>query len=380
MRLLHLADLHLGWEPTGWPASQASGRRERRDGLLARVVDVALTERPDVVILAGDLFEHFDPPPMLVEYALRQLRRLEAAGIQLVTVPGNHDEITYASSVYRMRGREWPGLLVTRPLVGHAATIRIDQDDLHIYGLAFTGGVTPAAQPLRDFPRLAADGMHVAVFHGTLGLPASSERSLPLDAGALAAAGYDYVALGHIHRPLRRQLPRGPAVYAGCNEGKGFDDPGVPFLTFVTWAGGEAKVDEVPIAVQAIRTTEVELTLFDAAEDVEDAVAALADADAIQRVRFTGSSNLPELDLPAILARHAGSFYHLELDDASAAFAPELLRRWAAEATIRGAFVARMERRMVEAENDEQREILARALRLGVAALRGPLHPNGERA
>ncbi|WP_324667949.1 hypothetical protein [Geochorda subterranea] len=48
--------------------------------------------------------------------ALEQFRRLEAAGVRVVTVPGNHDEITCADSVYRERASEWPGLLVQSPV------------------------------------------------------------------------------------------------------------------------------------------------------------------------------------------------------------------------------------------------------------------------
>jgi DNA repair protein SbcD/Mre11 len=102
--VLHLADLHLGWTPRGLPSEMAASVRRRRDALLGQAVDVALAERVDLVVIAGDLFESYRPEPALVDDALAQLRRLTAAGIALVTVPGNHDELTYARSVYR-RGR-----------------------------------------------------------------------------------------------------------------------------------------------------------------------------------------------------------------------------------------------------------------------------------
>ncbi len=55
-----------------------------------------------MVIIAGDLFETHKPEPALVEEVVAQLERLERAGVAVVTVPGNHDEITYADSVYRV--------------------------------------------------------------------------------------------------------------------------------------------------------------------------------------------------------------------------------------------------------------------------------------
>ena len=60
-------------------------------------------------MIVGDLFETHCPEEPLVAAAVAQLRRLEQAGIPVVTVPGNHDEITYPNSVYQTRRDDWPG-------------------------------------------------------------------------------------------------------------------------------------------------------------------------------------------------------------------------------------------------------------------------------
>src|SRR5690606_42061096 len=72
-----------------------------------------------------------------------------------------------------------------------------------------------ARPPLPPFPtrrssdlRLDRDGVHLAVFHGSLDWDAG-DRSLPLMSPALAAAGYDYIALGHIHRPGEKKVGPG---------------------------------------------------------------------------------------------------------------------------------------------------------------------------
>ncbi len=397
MRLLHLADLHLGWQPASWPPVRAAQRRERRDGVLQRAVDVALERGVDAVVVAGDLFETFDPPEPLVERALAQLRRLAAAGVLVVTVPGNHDEITYSASVYRRRRDAWPGILVTNPLPELVASVPIGGDTLHLVSLAFTGGVTPARAPLRDFPTVEEPGFRLAAFHGTLGLP-GGERSLPLDAAALAAAGYHYVALGHIHQASRTALPAGPAVYPGCLEGKGFDDPGVAHLTLVAWDGRSATVDELPFDVQPIRDAAIDVTQLDDARAIDERIEALADGDAVQRVRLEGGLHLAGFDPAAVQARHEASFFHLEVDDRSTVVAADVLERWAAEPTIRGAFVERMLRRLDEAtergagvgagagaeDGDDgrpaaDRAIVERALRYGVGALHARRGDEGGR-
>src|SRR5690606_18200460 len=108
---------------------------------------------------------------------ISDLKRLIDNGIAVVTVPGNHDEITYADSVYRIHAERWPGVLVQNPMPAHVATLDVHGTPVYVYGLAYTGGLTRARPPISEFPRLDAHGVHVAVFHGSLDWDAG-DRSL----------------------------------------------------------------------------------------------------------------------------------------------------------------------------------------------------------
>jgi len=369
MRVLHLADLHLGWWP-GWLEDRAGARQRERDSLLERAVNYAVASPNGIglVLIAGDLFETHQPEPGLVGTVLRQLRRLEAAGVQLVTVPGNHDEITYHNSVYRVYGREWPGLLVENPHPEPVARLDVGGETCHIYSLAYTGGVTRAATPLNTFPRRADPGWHLGVFHGALDWNAG-DRSLPLASSGLAQAQYDYVALGHLHGHRVVHLPSGPAVYAGCVEGKGFTDPGVGFLTVVDLQPGRVGVEPVPVGSRPLMTRTVEMT--DSAEELEAAVCRLADPEAMVRVVFTGVGNF-EPDLDGLAKGLAPLFYHLELVDHTSALSEGMLGAYARELTIRGMFVRRLQEQLAALTDDERANVVRRALRRGLASLERP--------
>jgi len=378
MRLLHLADLHLGWRPPGWPEERAAERRRRRDGVLERAVDVALAEGVQLAIVAGDLFDTFDPDDACVEAALAQLRRLADGGALPVTVPGGHDEITYGNSVYRRHRERWPGLLVTEPWPAHVASLDLAGEAVHLYGMAYTGGVTAAGLPVRDFPRLEQPGVHIAAFHGALGAAARGTRGLVLDEEGLAAARYHYVAMGSLHDPLQHRFPAGPAVYPGSPEAMGFGDGGCGALTLVEWTGEGLEVQSLAVPVQAVRDARLDLTPVDDIAEVDAFIAERADPDTVQRVRLTGALWLPDLDASALEERHGAAFFHLEVRDEVGELAPELLRRWGQEASVRGAFVARMLERM-EGAGVAGRERLARSLRWGIAALGDGPPPGGER-
>jgi len=376
-RLLHLADLHLGWTPRGLPSDVAASVRRRRDALLGQAVELALAERVDLVVIAGDLFESYDPESALVAEALRQLQRLTDAGVALVTVPGNHDELTYARSVYRRAAAGWPGVLVTRPDPGPVADLRLAGEPVQVTSLAYVGGVTPALEPLRAFPR-GGDGIALAVFHGTLvgphvrpGDPFGGGRSLPLDQRALAAAGFAYVALGHLHVPQEVALPAGGlAVYPGCVGGKGPSDPGAADWTLVEIGRSGARVRRVRADVAPVWTRDVDVGGFDDADGLAAHVRGLGTAATWGRVRLVGALTF-EID-PTRLAERAGdAFLRLEVDDATTRIAPELLSRWAAQPTVRGEFVRRLRARLEAADDERERAVVTRALRYGLHALAG---------
>ena len=411
INLLHLADLHLGWRPRfiSDPAAAATYASER-DGLLDQAVELALDPAHDVagVIIAGDLFDDHLPDDALAERVVGALGRLVAAGIALVTVPGNHDEVTYPNSVYRQHEGAWPGLLITAPGFGHAGTVELRGVPVHFYGLAYTGGVTPVAGPLRDFARRddLPPGLHVAVLHGTLtgggGLPAAwvdDERSLPLDAAALAAAGYDYVALGHIHRPsvgggsgdLGGLAGAGGCErcrYAGLVAGLGFDDPGSGRLTLVglepgAGAGGSAAIDYRDLEVRVRRFAETEVDLGGLAGEEALAAARRAGttvpAGSLVRLRLKGEVSVveaaggPDLASLAAAAGGAGGHLHVEVEDLTEAEVGEgQLAAVADEPTVRGFFARRLAAQLAAARRAGNAEGEAAALaawRAGLAAL-----------
>lgn len=376
-RLLHLADLHLGWTPRGLPGDLATNVRRRRDALLGQAVDVALAERVDLVVIAGDLFESYQPEAALVAATLAQLRRLTSAGIALITVPGNHDELTYARSVYRREGARWPGVLVTRPDPGPVADLRLAGERVQVTSLAYVGGVTPTLAPLRVFPR-EAGGVALAVFHGTLvgahvrpGDPFGGGRSLPLDQRALGDAGFAYVALGHLHVPQEVPLAGGGlAVYPGCVGGKGPGDEGAAHWTLAELGSGAARTRRIVGDVAPVWTRAVDVGTFDDVDALAGHVRGLGTADTWARVRLVGALAF-EVDPEALAERAGDAFLHLEVEDATTSIAPVLLDRWATQPTVRGEFVRRLRARLEAADDERERAVVSRALRRGLHALAG---------
>jgi exonuclease SbcD len=93
MKLLHFADLHLGVENYG-SLNPSTGLSTRVDDFLHAfdtIIDVAIAEKVDTVLFAGDAFKNRDPSPTLQRMFARRIRRLAEAQIPTVLLTGNHD-------------------------------------------------------------------------------------------------------------------------------------------------------------------------------------------------------------------------------------------------------------------------------------------------
>ena len=99
-RLLHMADVHLGARHHDL-GQAAAEQRERQFDAFQRALDLALEERVDVVLVAGDLFDNNQQPRRSVERAAAELGRIAAAGGRVVLIPGTHDVYDHGS-LYRV--------------------------------------------------------------------------------------------------------------------------------------------------------------------------------------------------------------------------------------------------------------------------------------
>ncbi|BCB87948.1 hypothetical protein Psuf_052610 [Phytohabitans suffuscus] len=85
MRILHTSDWHVG------KVLKGQSRAEEHIAVLAQIVEVARAERPDLVIVAGDMYDTAAPTPEATRLVTRALSALRATGAQVVAIGGNHD-------------------------------------------------------------------------------------------------------------------------------------------------------------------------------------------------------------------------------------------------------------------------------------------------
>src|SRR3954465_11723622 len=96
LKLLHTADVHLGARHADL-GEQAAAQRERQFAAFQATIELALTEKVDLVLICGDLFDSNTQPRRSVERVAAELKRLALASIRSVILPGTHDVYDRAS-------------------------------------------------------------------------------------------------------------------------------------------------------------------------------------------------------------------------------------------------------------------------------------------
>ena len=152
LRLLQTADVHLGARHADL-GEQAAAQRERQFAAFRATIDLAIEEKIDLFLIAGDLFDSNTQPRRSVERVAAELHRLVEARIRTVMIPGTHDVYDRAS-IYRTH--DLPALagaigtdLVTL-LTPEVPTVRLETLDVSVHAHVFATKRAPHS-PLDGF-------------------------------------------------------------------------------------------------------------------------------------------------------------------------------------------------------------------------------------
>jgi DNA repair protein SbcD/Mre11 len=220
MKLLCTGDLHIGRRSSRLP-QEVAGALISTAAAWTRLVDAALTEAVDVVLLSGDVVDRANRFFEATGALESGVRRLGEAGILTVAVAGNHDfdvlpplAAGLDPAHFRLLGSggRWERLTVERR-----------GKRLHLDGWSFPHEIV-REDPLAGYDLPDPDGVPVVgMVHGDVGVAAT--RYAPLSLGGLRTRPVDFWLLGHVHAPALLEGAGAPVLYPGSPQAM---DPGEP--------------------------------------------------------------------------------------------------------------------------------------------------------
>lgn len=194
LKILHTADIHLDSDSYGNAAQRQAHRASFRH-CFQTIIDRTLEQAVDLLLIAGDLFDHNRVCEATVAFVQAQLQRLQQP---VVILPGNHDCL-YTNAIYdrydMAAACDW--VHVISALDGQL--IELPELDVVLWGRAMEEH-EPGFHPLDYLPTRYDPRWHIAMAHGFFyATPQEAERSSPIFAEEIRDTGWDYIALGHQH-------------------------------------------------------------------------------------------------------------------------------------------------------------------------------------
>jgi DNA repair exonuclease SbcCD nuclease subunit len=228
-RFIHAADIHLDSPLVGlsrYEGAPVDLLRTATRTAFSALVDTAISEAVDFVVIAGDLYDGDWRDYNTGLFFCKEMGRLQEAGIPVFVLYGNHDaksEITkqlrLPRNVHEFSSKE-------------PQTFRLDNLGIALHGQSFRTAVT-LENLATGYPDAVPGWLNIGVLHTALDGHAAHDPYAPCVISELVARGYDYWALGHVHEyAVRRENPW--IVFPGNLQGRHIREQGERGAVLVT--------------------------------------------------------------------------------------------------------------------------------------------------
>ena len=307
MLIVHAADIHLDSPLVGLEAYEGCPREALRGATrraFESMVRVAIDEQASLVLIAGDLYDGSWKDYATGLFFVREMRRLREAGIPVVVLRGNHDAESEITRHLRM-----PDNVFELPTTAAGSQL-FDKLGVAVHGRGFF--TREVREDLtKSYPPPLAGFFNIGLLHTALEGRWGHETYAPTTPAVLSDRGYDYWALGHIHR--REVVSKNPyIVYPGNLQGRHVRETGSKGCALITVEGGRVTALEHR-ALDVVRWADIEVV---AGED--DARAEVIDKlrDALEKAAADGEGRL----LASRLTVRGATRAHGEIASAMEAF------------------------------------------------------------
>lgn len=252
------------------------------------MVDYCIAEGVSALLIAGDLFDRAERSAKTAAYLTLQMERLQKSGVRVFYIKGNHDaenpitgEIDLPACVHVFDGR--------------GGKVQVSTD-VWVHGVSFRDKHAPDSL-LPKFGAPEPGAINIAMLHTSLSGTVGHDLYAPCAVADLVKAGFDYWALGHVHK--RQVHAKAPwVVMPGNPQGRDIGEAGAKSATLLTIDNGQIALDEVPTSSVEFRESAVSLAGLTNDDEIRDALrthltseAATVPDCAILRLTLTGTTS-----------------------------------------------------------------------------------------
>ena len=360
MKFIHIADMHLDSPFVNLSDKDIMGdiRRLEQRKVLKKIIEYIKENNINYLFISGDLYEHKYIKQTTIEY-LNNLFR-EIPEVKVFIAAGNHDPKVKNSYYNKFNWNE-------NVKIFNSFIEKIEEPDCNIYGYSFDDfycnncGLENVFVEQNEKP-------NILILHGNLDGSQKDDRPYnPISKNLLLEKGFDYVALGHIHKLDYNSYLNQKIVYPGSTVSLGFDELGEHGMIVGEINNDNLKLKFVQLDDELFTKRELNVDNISSKEELIEKINSLEiPSNEYVEIILTGGRNF-EINKYDIL-KFIQNDRIIKIKDETKITID--LERISKESTLRGLFIKEMLEKMENETELEKKQILEKAIEIGLDSLR----------
>ena len=270
MKFVHIADMHFDTPFIVLTNRADLGDVRRLDQRKAfkKIIEYIKQNRIENLFISGDLYDHEHIKQSTIEFINNLFKQIPET--QIFITPGNHDPYLLNSFYNKYEWNENVNIFTPEISV-------IETENVDIYGCGF-GDFYYSNPDIEKIKIKNKNKINILITPGTLNGSAAMERDYnPISKKALEDIGFDYVALGHIHKLDYNTEENQKIVYPGSTVSLGFDELGQHGIISGTIEKNQNEQQEIqlqfiPMDEKEFKVQTIDVTPFSSMEDIAEII------------------------------------------------------------------------------------------------------------
>lgn len=356
MKFVHIADMHFDSPFVNLSDKDILGdlRRLEQRKVLKKVIKYVKQNEIEYLFISGDLYEHKYVRLSTIEYINNLFK--EIPNTKIFISPGNHDPYLKNSYYHKFNWNK-------NVTIFQGKIEKIEEEDINIYGYGFDDFYCTNCG-IEELEIEDTNKINLLIIHGTLdGASIEEKQYNSMTKRLLQEKKFDYIALGHIHKPDYTTN----IVYPGSTISLGFDELGEHGMIVGEIQKDELKVEFIPLDEEEFKEIEMDISNVLSKEELIEKINQLEiENNEYIKIILIGNRNF-EINKYDLLKYIENERIIKIKDHTKIAYD---LEKIANESTLKGLFAKEMLEKLEQTNELEEKEIIEKAIEIGLEALK----------
>jgi DNA repair exonuclease SbcCD nuclease subunit len=355
MKFVHIADMHFDSPFVNLSDKNILGdlRRLQQRKVFKKVIEYCKENEVEYLFISGDLYEHKYVKLSTIEY-INQLFK-EIPRVQVIIAPGNHDP--YIKNSYYNKFNWNENVKIFEPKIE-----TIEKEEIVIHGYGFDDFYCTNCG-IEEYEIEDTNKINILVMHGTIdGASIEEKQYNSITKKLLQEKKFDYVAMGHIHKPEYNTN----IAYPGSTISLGFDELGEHGMLVGEIEKNNLKLEFIPLDEEEFKEIDLEVNDIVSKEELIEKINQLAIKDnEYSKIILRGNRNF-EIN-PYDIMKYIENERIIKIKNYTKIAYD--LEKMANENTLKGLFIKEMLEKLKQDLSEEEKEMIEKAIEIGLEAL-----------